>query len=493
MRNRFEQQHSIDITPIEEVQIDTKCRDAFPALLRGLQHVYMIQELNKKVCQIIANKVTGGKKATGRKGMGLWELFVMAQVRLGLNIGYDRLHHLANNDRMMRQIMGIEISRRDWGEEYKGKHYEYQNIYDNVTLLDDETLMQVNDVIVEAGHGVFKKKEEEALRIKTDSFVVESNVHFPTDYNLLWDAGRKCLDSIKHIIKKYPCTPGWRKLKNWRNELKNLMRTLSRASAGGGKNKQQRQEQAAKNYVAKACVLSKKLDEVKKELPCEDTLDLARLMELDYFHQMLDKHIDLVERRLLKGEKIPHQEKLFSIFETYTEWITKGKSRPNVELGKKLLVSTDQYNLVVDYQIMENQADSDAAIGTADRLLSKYEIDSISFDKGFWSLENRALLSLYIPKVVLPKKGKLNQQEKELESNGEFKRLRNAHSAVESNINELEHRGLDRCPDQGYDHFKRYIGLGICAYNLHKIGKELIRQEKTAQEKERNRALKKAA
>jgi hypothetical protein len=67
--------------------------------------------------------------------------------------------------------------------------------------------------------------------------------------------------------------------------------------------------------------------------------------------------------------------------------------------------------------------------------------------------------------------------EKEEEHTPQFKKLRNKHSAVESNINELEHRGLDRCPDKGYPHFKQYIGLGISAYNLHKIGARL-RQEK---------------
>jgi len=100
---------------------------------------------------------------------------------------------------------------------------------------------------------------------------------------------------------------------------------------------------------------------------------------------------------------------------------------------------------------------------------------------------------MFIPKVVLPKRGKLNQQEKEAESEGKFKKLRNAHSAVESNINELEHRGLDRCPDRGQDNFKRYVGLGVCAYNLHKIGKELLRQEKAAQEKESHHVRKMAA
>ena len=64
------------------------------------------------------------------------------------------------------------------------------------------------------------------------------------------------------------------------------------------------------------------------------------------------------------------------------------------------------------------------------------------------------------------------------EHQNEFKRLRNKHSAVESNINELEHRGLNRCPDKGFKHFKNYIALAVCSYNLHRIGAELLRQER---------------
>ena len=80
--------------------------------------------------------------------------------------------------------------------------------------------------------------------------------------------------------------------------------------------------------------------------------------------------------------------------------------------------------------------------------------------------------------MVISKKGKLNQAEKAEESRPKFKKIRNKHSAVESTINKLEHRGLDRCPDRGYGHFKRYVGLGVCAYNLHKIGAELLRIER---------------
>ena len=101
----------------------------------------------------------------------------------------------------------------------------------------------------------------------------------------------------------------------------------------------------------------------------------------------------------------------------------------------------------------------------------------MSFDKGHWNTDNRALLKLFIPNVILPKLGKLNAEERELEESKLFKRLKNKHSAIESNINELEHRGLDRCPDRSYDHFKTYIALGVCAYNLKKIGKRILENQ----------------
>ena len=210
-------------------------------------------------------------------------------------------------------------------------------------------------------------------------------------------------------------------------------------------------------------------------------------MELERFIELMDKHIELVDRRLLKGEKIPHEEKLFSIFETYTEWVNKGKSRPNVELGKKLSITTDQNNLIIDYEIMTNQQDRDLVIDLADRMLVKYSINSWSFDKGYWRKENKELLQLAVEKVVMPKLGKRNKAEEIEEKSKSFKRLKNKHSTIESNINELEHRGLDRCPDRGFKNYKKYISLGVCAYNLKKIGKQILKVEKQQEIKAQQR------
>ena len=436
MRKRFEQQITLGRLLIQDTKIPTAKRSgALPALCASLKEIFVNPKYNTQVFDILEKKIQYGKQKTGRPGMDLWQIFVLSQVRLCQNISYDELHHIANYDTLVRQIMGIESMAGFPKQEIK-----YQNIIDNVSLLDDETVKKLNAVIIEFGHDTFKKKEEGALRLKTDSFVVESNVHFPTDYNLLWDSARKSIDMVNKLQEKHNL-PGWRKISNWHKDLKNKMRALSRASSSGGKGKQERVKTTTKKYLTKAKALLKKLDKSKANFPQKDIADRIIFLELVHFMELLQKHIDLLERRVIKGEKIPHDEKMFSIFEEYTEWITKGKMRPNVELGKKTAITTDQFNLIVDYQIMDHQSDSQIVPELKERIVEKYTIASWSFDKGFWHKDNKALLSKVVEgTLVLPKKGKCNKEEVEEEHKSIFKKLRHKHSAIESNINELEHR-----------------------------------------------------
>ena len=121
-------------------------------------------------------------------------------------------------------------------------------------------------------------------------------------------------------------------------------------------------------------------------------------------------------------------------------------------------------------------------------------IRSLSFDKGFSSIGDRELIALYIPEVIMPKKGRKTPTEEERESTPRWKTLRNRHSAVESNINSLEHHGLNRCPDKGLAGYQRYVGFGILAYNLHKIGAKLLANQNQEREREApGRPQKKAA
>ena len=177
-------------------------------------------------------------------------------------------------------------------------------------------------------------------------------------------------------MNKHKDIEGWRKIGNWKSEMKSLMRNLGQANRSRGKNKKEKVVAAAEKYLSKARLLLKKLNQQKPQLPITDMGDLALIITLEHFMKLLEKHIDLVDRRILKDQTIEHQEKMFSVFETYTGWITKGKMNPSVELGKKLNITTDQWGLIVDYQIMDAQQDRDIVIEMADRILPKYNVAS---------------------------------------------------------------------------------------------------------------------
>jgi len=119
----------------------------------------------------------------------------------------------------------------------------------------------------------------------------------------------------------------------------------------------------------------------------------------------------------------------------------------------------------------------------------------MSTDKGFSTIANKMLINTVMPDLtlVMPKKGKRNQEEEQQEKGKTFIKLKNAHNTIESNINELEHRGLDRCPDRSIENFTKYVSLAITAYNLHRIGRELISIQVAKEQKQHNKQLKKAA
>jgi IS5 family transposase len=479
MRHHFQHEPGLDIIPIEKIRLPLKSRDELPPILAGLQWVWTHPTLKAEIFALLEAKILAGKKATGRTGMDLWQILVLGVVRLGLDADWDRMEHVANYDTLVRQMLGVPAT--PWGEE--AKVFGHQTLRDNVALLDEELLQQINARIAAAGREVFAKKDGApvaALEVKADTYVLETDVHFPTDLNLLWDAGRKCVDLVEGLLASGRALPGWRKFKSWRRRLKACERTASQVVHRGGPNKETRIKRAVRDYLAVGRDLSVKVRQSLLGL-CEQVVDTARWERLEYFHAMLDKHLDLVERRLLKEEKIPAQEKMFSLFEPHTEWIQKGKLRPNVELGHRLLIATDQNQLIQDYDVPVGGADVDQSVPLADRLLGRYgagSVASLSFDKGFTRAEDRELLSLYVPVVVMPKRGKKNAAETEREREKKFVALRKQHSAVESQINSLEHHGLNRCLDVGMEGYLRYVGCGVMSYNLHVIGRELLARER---------------
>ena len=482
MRQFFDSRPELTLTPIERILLPLDSRDELPPILAGLQWLWMHPTLKPEVLRLLQQKVLADKQPTGRPGMDLWQILVLGVVRLGLDANYDRLEDLANHHTLLRQMLGLP--QCPWGD--LARRFHHQTLRDNVCLVDAPLLQQINALAAAAGRDVFhcgRRPVPNPLAIKVDTYVLETDVHFPTDLNLLFDAGRKCLDLIGKYRDQYGYElPGWRKLDDWRVRFKAAERVASKAAFGGGKDKEKRVRAAVGDYVAVGRELERKVTASLLSL-CDQPVDAADWDCLAYFEQMLDKHLDLVDRRLLQGERIPSAEKVFSLFEPHTEWITKGKLHPPVELGHRLLVATDQHGLIQDYDVLVGEADVNQSVPVASRLLGRYGeggLASISFDKGFTRSADRELLELYIPEVVMPKRGKKSAAEAAAESTKQFIALRRQHSAVESDIAALEHHGLNRCLDVGLEAYRRYVGYGVLAFNLHQIGRRLLEQKRAA-------------
>ena len=494
MRQRFEQQMNLRTVAISDVKFSLKSRDELPPVLMALQYIFVTPELNEKVFSLLEKKICSGKKQTGRKGMDLWHILVLAVVRHTCGTNWDTLETWANHHELVRKVMGVHASA--FIEEEKIE-FAYQTILDNVSLVDQALLYEINELVVDAGHKLVKKKDDEALKLKTDSYAVETNVHFPTDLNLLGDSMRKCLDMIEKLAEITE-VKGWRKVKHIRKSFKSLFRVTSQ-HVFKGRNEQQK-KQYVKQYLLQARLLKERVDELIKNPPVSPgnaKKIVTIIILLKHYNQYVIKFTDQIERRLINGEVIPSEEKIYSIFEEHTEWISKGKLNKKTELGHLVLVTTDQYQFIVDYKVMEKQKDAKQVSELCKRIKKNFggkKVYSHSFDKGFWSKDNHSTLkAAAIEEVILPKRGRHNKEDKEREDGSTFRKLRNAHSAVESNINMLEHHGLNKCMDKGLRNYKRCVGLSVLAYNLHILGNVLKAKKQAEEAKREKQHLKEAA
>ncbi|MEE8058464.1 MAG: ISNCY family transposase [Pseudomonadales bacterium] len=491
MRHVQHPQRHFGQVDIAEIAIDPRSRDDIPALLKGLQHLYVNDEIRKKVFAILENTLGEEvNREVGRPGMELWKIFVLGTLKLGMNCDYDRLQELANQHSTLRQMLG----HSDWTDT---ETYALQTLIDNVSKLTPAILSEINQVVVEAGHALLKKKSGEILKGRCDSFVVETDVHYPTDTNLLWDAMRKLLTGLGRACDEHGIS-GWRQYQYNLRQLKKRFRKTQKLRHSNSKDETKRAAKrkqinaAYEAYLASARTLVTKAEISLESLAQQGHVVIVTALQDAIRHAV--RQIDQIERRVLKGEVIPHEEKVFSLFEEHTEWICKGKAGVPVELGVRVCVLEDQHQFILHHQIMWKETDDKIAISMVEGAQDRYpDLRQCSFDKGFYTPTNRDKLDIVLDHVILPRKGRLTEQDKQHEYSEDFILARHQHSAVESCINNLEQRGLDRCLSYGRHGFERHVALSIVACNLHRIGLLLQRQERARLQKEKRKRQRLAA
>jgi len=280
-------------------------------------------------------------------------------------------------------------------------------------------------------------------------------------------------------------------ISNWRQyrynikTVKKAYRNAQQSKRGNTRNEYKKVKQIKemhREYIEVAKSFLKKVKETADYIQGKERITLIQRLQLneidEYIHHGL-RQIDQIKRRVLDKEVIPSKEKVFSLFEPHTEWICKGKLGVPVELGVRVCIVEDKNQFILNHQIMWKQTDEKLTVSIAEETKKKFpNLYSMSYDRGFYSKHNREELHEILDAYSLPKKGKLSETDRLIQSSEDYKKAKEKHSAVESAINALGVHGLDKCPDLGKRRFACYVALAIVARNIQLIGAILQKKER---------------
>ena len=225
MRKSYSGQLRLDCLPIEQVSLNFECRDEIVPVLAGLQHLYSQIKLRDQVTALIAGDVNETTRDDlGREGLNYWQILVLGIVRLGCNLTYDKLQDLCENHRALRGILNVG----DWDR----TSFDWRRIRDTLRLLKPDTLEKINGLIVAHGQQLHGNARDQ---VRADSFVCETNIHYPTESSLIWD-GRRMLLSASRRLADSLGLDGWRQTSHHLRKIKQQVRAIARLSASDSPN-----------------------------------------------------------------------------------------------------------------------------------------------------------------------------------------------------------------------------------------------------------------
>ena len=470
MRNSFSAQSRLDCEPIGNIDLNLDCRDEIVPILAALQQIYANAELRNQILDLVGHDVNKDTSAErGREGMDYWHILVLAAVRLGCNFDYDRLQDLAENHRRLRHVMGIG----DWQNDVT---FNWRTIRNNICLVSVETISRISQLIVSEGH---KLAPDAATKCRADSFVVETNIHYPTESSLILDGVRKVIE-LSVVLATTLGLPGWRQSEYLLRKVNNLVREIGRVSRS---KKPTSKEQMRKLY-------RKLLKRAERILNCaEKTADqgangpdanVVDIASLRIFIERTRQVAGTAYRRVILGEVVPNEEKLFSIFEPHTQLYRRGKAATPNQFGRLVMIYEDAAGFVVHHYMLPRDAtDADVVVPQtrAVQNLLANRINEMSFDRGFYTPENEKELATIVTHPCLPKRDPKGYNEQQQTASITFRNARQRHPGIESAIGALQHgNGMQRCRDRTEIGFERYLALAILGRNLHVLGKLLIQQ-----------------
>jgi IS5 family transposase len=435
--------------------------------------------LRCEILDLVGKDVNGDSSPDcGRKGLSYWTITVLAAVRLGCNFDYDKLQDLAEQHRTLRLMMGIG----DWQDH---EDFDWRRIRDNLCLLRPQTLQKINHGIVAAGHQLAPAAIE---AVRGDTFVVETNIHYPTESTLIEDGLRQVVTRAAHLAEAH-AQPGWRQHEHLLQNVKDIVLQISRVSRAKNQGADrlkpgyQRLLTLAEDLLQRARQLLETLHFRSKGLGIDWLGERLAGPREELWHYVLltEKVCGTARRRVLLGETVPNEEKLFSIFEPHTELIQRGKQPNPIQYGHKVLVIEDAVGFICHYEVVaDGVLDQDVLVPAMTELQERVDgkVKRASFDRAFHTPDNQKQLATIVAHPCIPKKGKISGRKQQEEATVEFRQARQSHPGVESAIGALQSgNGQERCRDKSKLGYERYVGLGILGRNLQVLGKLLLSQE----------------
>ena len=477
MRKAFASQPRLDCRGVLGVELNLDCRDEIIPILRALQQTYSQPQLRKEILDLIAQDVNEkARDDRGREGMDYWQILVLAAVRLGCNLDYDKLQDLAEQHRALRHMMGIG----DWHED---SDFNWRRIRDNVCLLKPTTIEKISHAIVAEGH---RLEPEAAKQTRGDSFVVETNIHWPTESSLIRDGIRKVIE-LCVLMNSVLILGGWRQADHLLNKIKSQARNIDRIASRKGPGYQERLKRAYAKLLESSGKIVKRAQKLLLAAEAgKDPALAAQAAQLRVFLARTEQVRETARRRVLNEETVPNADKLFSIFEPETQLYKRGKAGEPVQFGRIVLIYEDAAGFITHSYVMGRDEHERDVVVPQTRIVQKRmngAIEEASFDRGFHSPENQRDLAAIVGNLCLPKPGAKQAAEQEREATDSFREARQRHPGVESAIGALQSgNGLERCRDHSELGLERYVALGVLGRNLHVLGKLLIAREASQSE-----------
>ena len=316
----------------------------------------------------------------------------------------------------------------------------FKTLQNQISQISEQAIKAINDRIMDEAR---KRKLTKGKKMRVDSTVTESNIHYPTDFSLIVDG----IGKINKTLAKLNIIPkGYRSFKRKIKQQINIIRTIGR------KNKEVR-EKTIKAIVKMGKTVINRTKHFKRKSISET-------------RKILEKIVEQTELAL-QGQK--PKDRIVSIHDLDARPIIKGKANKPCEFGQETQVQEDEH-FVTNWEINNKSSDTEFFSKAIDKHREIFDRppNTVATDRGYWSPDNKAYAKKAgVKNISMPKKGKLNKQEKEFQNTRVFKKAQRFRAGGEAKISLLKRKyKLDRCEYQGNAGMARWVGGGILACNL---------------------------